>query len=283
MNHIKLYENFTTENMIFDWVLKHSNIPQGLITIKYVDEKPIIHVNDEFGIVLHRIKEIPFKFGGVAGNFIVSMSYITNLNNFPDQVGGSLKIQDNLKPIDNLIGLPKYVGRDVDITVSELKSTKGLKGLELFGNLVLSYNHLVELEELPEFVGIGGRIGSLYIDDNYLITLDDIDSIEHKPKHIYCDRNLIVDPFEKYLNGVISIIMNIENPYDVTSNYNSDEVVAKRFITAFYDSVPEYLRVKVATILKTKRPNIYNYLEDELNDYINRLKNAGEHKDIIDL
>lgn len=89
-----------------------------------IDNNMIVNVNGDVNISDMGIKEIPFKFGEITGEFNIAVNRLESLNNMPLKVGGDFNCSKNL--LKSLDGCPKYIGGDLIATNNPIKNLDGI-------------------------------------------------------------------------------------------------------------------------------------------------------------
>jgi hypothetical protein len=83
------------------------------------------------------MKELPFKFGKVKGDFDTSSFMFTSLKNYPDTVVGALEL-DHMEHLTSLKGCPTKVGGYLSAQYCDLRDVENFP--ELGGNAYLEFN-----------------------------------------------------------------------------------------------------------------------------------------------
>jgi hypothetical protein len=125
------------------------------------------------------IKEFPFKFGRINGNFDCEFSSLSSLLNCPDVVTGGFNCQKN--DITSLEHFPKEIGGYIDISENDLKSLEGCIA-ETKGDFYCGLNRLTSLKH-----------GPTKTEGDFFCANNELTNLEYCPKYIgdrfYCSNN----------------------------------------------------------------------------------------------
>jgi hypothetical protein len=96
------------------------------------------------------LKQLPFKYNKVSGDFSCSFNQLESLVGAPKWVGNDFNCSYN--QLTSLEGAPKYVGNDFNCSYNQLTSLEGAP--KYVGNdFNCSYNKLISLKRAPKYVG----------------------------------------------------------------------------------------------------------------------------------
>ena len=142
MKYIKLFEDFKINNSYFRLISESD--------FEIIDlNKGIIHFKGDVNLGKFDGDKLPFDFS----NCIVD---------------GSFRLSNN--KINNLVGLPKKIGKSLYANGCDLNSLEGIS--EYIGrDLILNKNFIKNLEIFPKYVG-----GSIYLGQNDIKTLEGLSS-----------------------------------------------------------------------------------------------------------
>jgi hypothetical protein len=147
--------NELDEQYIIDFLDKQKYVEKFKINKGCVDVIGDVIIRD-----MH-LEKIPFKFGKIEGDFIVSNNSLFDLENCPKHVMGSFDVSKNM--LLDLYGGPTYVGDDYDCSDNFISSLKYMPR-RIFGNLNISNNHITSFDDSPEIID-----GNLICQQNAII------------------------------------------------------------------------------------------------------------------
>jgi hypothetical protein len=143
MKHLKLFEGFQSEEEVAEICRKY-NIQNWII-----NSEGLVDVYGGVRLLGRGLKEIPLKFGNVAGNFDCDKNQLTSLEGCPHTVGGIFDCSRN--KLVNLDGCPKEVGGDFRCEDNQLTSFEGTKSIggyfNCYKNPLYSIWNLINTED----------------------------------------------------------------------------------------------------------------------------------------
>lgn len=132
-----------------------------------INDDGSIDVNGDVDLYNLKLRELPFKFNNVFGEFNIEMNYLESLKNCPDSVGNFYCGLNN--HLTNLEFSPKIVKGSFGCNDNNLTSLKGSPE-KVENDFYCASNKLTSLSDCPKFVG-----GDFYCDYNEILNLDDFD------------------------------------------------------------------------------------------------------------
>lgn len=173
MRHIKLFEDFNKDNgpLITLKTIKEAELYKYGIRNYTVNDDGTVDVDGDVYLGVKKLKEIPFKFGIVTGDFDLYFNQLTSLEGAPRIVGGNFGCDSNR--LKDLKGSPEEVGGDFNCYKNILTSVDGMP-LEIGGDFDCQDNkNLKELDSLSNIEGI-----------------------------IYCDKHIDISKFQGYCKEI---------------------------------------------------------------------------------
>ena len=165
MKHLKIYENYQTEEEIAK-ICKEYGIENWSI-----NEDGLVDVDGDVDLRDMSLKKLPLKFGKVTGDFDCYYNQLTTLEGAPETVGGSFDCEGN--NLTTLKSAPHSVSGSFNCGNNQLTTLEGAPEI-VGGSFQCSYNQLTTLEDAPHSVG-----GNFYSYGNPLPSL-----IKDNSKHI---------------------------------------------------------------------------------------------------
>jgi hypothetical protein len=141
--------------------LEKYNLDSSKVTI---NSDGSIDYSEDVDLSEKNLKEIPFKFNIVDGDFYCFYNQLTSLEGSPKKVGGGFWCQRN--QLTTLEGAPKEVGGDFVCHNNKLMILEG-SPKKVGGSFSCSYNQLTSLKGSPQEVG-----GNFWCRENQLTTLE---------------------------------------------------------------------------------------------------------------
>ena len=210
MKHLKIFENFNSDEEIHD-ICKKYNIQNYTI-----NPDGSIDVDDSVSLSDKSLAKIPLNFGRVSGDFYCDNNQLTSLEGAPTQVGEGFYCYSN--ELNSLEFAPTSVGDYFDCSHNQLTSLE-FAPTQVGGSFNCMYNQLTSLEGAP--TQIGGEfychanpvyeVYKLFIDIDKIELLNDYDifrEVDGKPA-IILDRlndllfdigKVVVDKVDGYIN-----------------------------------------------------------------------------------
>lgn len=228
--------------------LKKNNIKKYII-----DENLTIHVRQSVCLSEKKLKEIPYKFGEISGDFLINFNQLTSLKNCPDVVFGVFNCSYN-----NITSL-KYGPEKV------------------FGNYLCQNNKLHDLEYIASFIdgelncNSNDLINIKHINSNSKITSincsnNKISSLKGCPKslnNLFCENNKISN-FNYFPSKIKSTLLMYNNSIQEKEIINF-EIECPLILSDFKFDINQYKE----TLLKSK--NEINILKEKLNKQENKI------------
>jgi hypothetical protein len=145
---LKVFEKFSKEQEILDWLIKFDiNFSSNEYTIS-VDG--VIDVAGNVDISEKNLESVPYKFGEVTGDFDCYFNKLTSLQGFPSSVGGDFYCHRN--QLTSLQYAPSSVGGDFWCGNNQLTSLQYAPA-SVGGSFSCVNNQLTNLQYAPASVG----------------------------------------------------------------------------------------------------------------------------------
>jgi hypothetical protein len=123
MKHIKLFENFNKSDL-------EKELDKYGIKNYTINKDGTIDVDGDVNLEYKKMTKIPFKFGRVNGDFIISSNRLTSLKGCPYEVIGEFQCDEN--NLTSLEGMPSEIYGDFycynNNDLKELDSVSNIEG-----------------------------------------------------------------------------------------------------------------------------------------------------------